>query len=829
MKKIFGVLLCALFQLSTMLVFADTGPLETKASNSGTLITLPGAWGKAGNTFQSFEDLLQFRAGGHIMGFKPDRVYLVNTAGFLSVEFIGTRGMAPKVSEGKVGGKGQGLQPLGRVEYQNLWEGITLSYEAAGGGVTESTYRLQPGADPGKIRLKYSAEVEVRKDGSLWIKLPSHRGWMTESRPVAWQEIGGNKKPVEVAFKVEGGQIGFGVGIYDRTRELIIDPTYQWHTFYGSAGGSEVGYGMAVDGSGNVYVTGYSYATWDGDGGAAPLHAYSGGFDIFVLKLTSSGAYQWHTFYGSAGAGEFGQGIAVDGSGNVYVTGESDATWNGDGGAAPLHAYSSSSDIFVLKLTSSGAYQWHTFYGSAGGDVGNAIAYDSGNVYVTGESNAIWNGDGGAAPLHAYSGSSDIFVLKFTSSGAYQWHTFYGSAGAGEFGQGIAADGSGNVYVTGVSDATWNGDGEAPPIHAYSGGSDIFVLKLTSSGAYQWHTLYGSAGGYDFGGGIAIDGSGNVYVTGQSYLTWNGDGGVAPIHAYSGNRDIFVLKLTSSGAYQWHTFYGSEGGIDVGYGIGVDGSGNVFVAGQSFATWNGDGGAVPIHAYSGGDDIFVLKLTSNGAYQWHTFYGSAGGPDVGYGIAVDGSGNVYLAGWSSATWNGDEGVAPLHAYSGGGDIFVLRLSALSPTSWGGAVSFSVKITSVETDTSGNRKFVTSNVPFEGTMSLYLGASGLTKSAEGCYLYFLGNDGTAICINDIAAISTESIKSKSEKALFIGSGSFTTTFKGNQSTGMAYIDAKGTLKENSSNDLISIGLSGKIAGGVYPEFVFSGNFNATLVE
>ena len=104
-----------------------------------------------------------------------------------------------------------------------------------------------------------------------------------------------------------------------------------------------------------------------------------------------------------------------------------------------------------------------------------------------------------------------------------------------------------------------------------------------------------------------------------------------------------MLKLNSSGAYQWHTFYGSSSDDDGGYGIAVDGSGNVYVTGDSDATWNGPAGQNPLHAYSGSYDIFVLKLDSSGAYQWHTFYGSSSW-DYGFGIAVDGSGNVYVTG-----------------------------------------------------------------------------------------------------------------------------------------------------------------------------------------
>ena len=263
-----------------------------------------------------------------------------------------------------------------------------------------------------------------------------------------------------------------------------------------------------------------------------------------MLKLSSSGLYQWHTFYGS-GVSDEGYAIAIDGSGNVYVTGISDATWNGPAGQSPLHAYSGGFDFFVLKLDSSGAYQWHTFYGSIE-DYGYGVATDaSGNVYVTGISSASWNGPAGQSPLHPFTASTDIFVLKLSSSGLYQWHTFYGS-GVSDEGYAIAIDGSGNVYVTGVSDATWSGPAGQSPLHAYSGGFDFFVLKLDSGGLYQWHTFYGSI--EDYGYGITTDGSGNVYITGYSYGSWNGPAGQSPLHPYTASTDIFVLKLASSGA-----------------------------------------------------------------------------------------------------------------------------------------------------------------------------------------------------------------------------------------------------------------------------------------
>jgi len=649
--------------------------------------------------------LMQFTAGGHVVGFAPTQVILASLDHALRVEFVGTAGVTPVASGADAPSSSDGLamrqaQPFGSVTYPELWRGISVEYRAAEGNILKSTYHVAPGADAAQIRLRYNVPVAAQGDGSL--QLPFGRGYISESAPIAWQEIDGARVGVEVAFATrpspggrgDGGEVSFLLGAYDARYSLTIDPNYIWHTFYGSDIG-HAGNGIAVDGSGNVYIAGYSNATWQGEGvNPDPLHAYSGGTggnsDIVVVKLTSAGAYQWHTFYGSAAGSNSGSGIAVDGSGNVYIAGYSNATWLGDGGTDPLHDYSGGSDIVALKLTSDGVYEWHTFYGSSGDDNGYGIAVDgSGNVYIAGSSNATWSsgpgGVGGTNPLHAYSGGYDIVALKLTSAGAYQWHTFYGSTTGADYGGGIAVDGSGNVYITGSSNATWSsgpgGVGGTDPLHTYSGGNDIVALKLTSAGAYQWHTFYGSTTGDDSGERIAVDGSGNVYIAGSSNATWQGEGANPnPLHAYSGDNDIVALKLTSAGAYQWHTFYGSTTGADYGKGIAVDGSGNVYITGNSNATWQGDGSTNPLHAYTGGDDIVALKLTSAGAFRWHTFYGSSDSySEVGNGIAVDGSGNVYITGDSHDTWQGDGGTDPLHAHSTGcWNIVALKLSG-TPT------------------------------------------------------------------------------------------------------------------------------------------------------
>jgi hypothetical protein len=260
-----------------------------------------------------------------------------------------------------------------------------------------------------------------------------------------------------------------------------------------------------------------------------------------VLKLDSHGAYQWHTFYGSDGL-DFAEGIALEGDGNVYLTGYSDASWLGDGGAQPLHPHSGDLDLVVVKLDSQGAYQWHTFYGSSNADYGESIAIaKDGNIYITGQSYQDWLGDADEEPLHPYSGGVDLAVLKMDSTGTYQWHTFYGSSDDDD-GFGIAIGKDGGIHITGRSYQSWLGDDDAEPVHPFSGGTDLFVQKLDGRGAYQWHTFYGSKD-YDTGSGIAIASDGSVFVTGYSYLSWLGDRGEKPKHPHSGGSDLMLMKI----------------------------------------------------------------------------------------------------------------------------------------------------------------------------------------------------------------------------------------------------------------------------------------------
>jgi hypothetical protein len=244
-----------------------------------------------------------------------------------------------------------------------------------------------------------------------------------------------------------------------------------------------------MDGSSNVYVAGFSTATW-----GSPVRAYTAGEDAFAARLDSSGELTWNTFLGGSEF-DYGSAVVVDGSGNVYVAGFSAATWG-----APVRAHYSgvNDDAFAARLDGSGELIWNTFLGGSGTDDGLDIAVDgSGNVYVTGVSNAAWG-----SPVRAYTAEEDAFAARLDSDGELTWNTFLGGSGGyydyGDYGYDIAVDGSGNVYVAGSSAAAWGS-----PARAYTAGRDTFAARLNSGGGLTWNTFLGGSGGdYGFAGAV---------------------------------------------------------------------------------------------------------------------------------------------------------------------------------------------------------------------------------------------------------------------------------------------------------------------------------------
>ena len=665
-KKVF-FFSCSILLLSAA-VLTPVAPMDAAAP------VLQGNTEQTANTPKTTA-LLQYTADGHVLGFASDKVYLAGLDHALTVEFVGGQRTAPvgEAASGTGSVKTGSAQALGHVTYPNVWPGVDVIYTPVQGGLAESTYVVQPGAKPQDIRLTYNTPVQLMNDGTL--RFVFETGYLTESEPVAWQEIDGKHRPVNVHFMLDNGEVGFAIGAYNPNHPLTIDPTYVWHTFWGSAGFDE-GSAITYDSNGNIYIAGEGNETWDGPGSIAPLNAFAGSNshnNIVIVKLNSAGVYQWHTFYGAANNYDDGFAITSDNAGNVYVVGESHATWDGPNSVAPLNAHSDGNtfrDIVVIKLNSAGNYQWHAFYGSVDDDFGFAVTSDSSNnIYIAGSSYAPWDGPGSTAPLNSYTDKADIVVLKLNSTGAYQWHTFYGSANDDQI-YGITSDNNGNLYITGYSNGSWNGPSSTAPINNYVGWDDIVVVKLDKNGTYKWHTFLG-ANNRNYGYAITSDNNDNLYIAGRSDASWNGPGSVAPLNAYSGDYDIAVIKLNSAGIYQWHTFYGSSGS-DLASGISSDSMGNAYITGSSNSTWNGPSAVSPLNDYKGNYDIVAFALNSSGLYQWHTFGGSLS-DDYGNAI-INFNGSLYVTGSSQTTWDGPSPsfTQPLNTYTGGTDIVVIK-------------------------------------------------------------------------------------------------------------------------------------------------------------
>jgi len=366
------------------------------------------------------------------------------------------------------------------------------------------------------------------------------------------------------------------------------DGSYGASTFGGTS--NDAGYGVAVDSSGNVYTTGYFAGTVNFGAGNVTS---AGSNDVFVTKLNASGVHQWTTTFGGTSA-DYGRSVAVDSSGNVYTTGYFQGTVNFGAGNVTS---AGSADVFVTKLNASGVHQWTTTLGGTSADVGNGVAVDSsGNVYTTGYFGGTVNFGAGNVTS---AGSTDVFVTKLNASGQLIVAVAPGGGGGGgwnssgsdgsyganafggtsaDWGHGVAVDSSGNVYTTGYFAGTVNfGAGNVTS----AGGTDVFVTKLNASGTHQWTTTFGSAAS-DVGYDVAVDSSGNVYTTGIFNGTVNfGAGNVTS----AGSNDVFVTKLNTSGTHQWTTTFGSTS-ADYGYGVAVDSSGNVYTTGRFQGTVN---------------------------------------------------------------------------------------------------------------------------------------------------------------------------------------------------------------------------------------------------
>jgi len=406
----------------------------------------------------------------------------------------------------------------------------------------------------------------------------------------------------------------------------------------------------AVDALGNVYVVGdfKGTATF-----GSTTKTSSGDEDIFVAKYTSSGTLQWIQTAGGYDS-DYGRDIAVDASGNVYITG---LFWSRANFSGTYKNSAGYGDAYVAKYNSSGTFQWVQTAGGNGGDGSNGVAVDaSGSVFITGcfANTANFNGSSVSS-----AGDYDVFLAKYNDAGTLQW-VQSGGGTYEDIGQSIAIDASGYIYITGSIVGTVN----FGSISEVSYGSfDAFVAKFDPfSTSWAWVKAAGGSD-TDYAYDIAADASGNVYVTGIFWGWANFDYASKISLGYS---DVFIAKYNSSGFLQWVQIIGSTG-TEYGYGIALDGAGNVYATGAFIAPINF--GNVS-QTSMGGLDVYVVKYNNNGAFQWVQSGGSPSA-DTGYGIAADALSNVYVTGYYNE--NATFGVSTVTSTNNKLGMFLARL------------------------------------------------------------------------------------------------------------------------------------------------------------
>lgn len=593
-----------------------------------------------------------------------------------------------------------------KVKYAGVYPGVDLVYYGNQRQL-EYDFVVAPGADPKQVKLHFAGaeKIQLNPDGDL--EIIAKNGQIAFHKPVVYQlkasqPDGLNGAPVSQREMVDGkfvllagNAIGFRVGDYDKTRELVIDPTLAYSTYLGGSGGDSAS-GIETDGAGNAYLVGTTSSTdfpvTQGAYQATNHKAASSGSNAFVTRLNPTGsALVYSTYIGGSGQ-DNADAITIDAVGNAYVTGDTSSTdFPVTSGAFQTvnkqAVQGNGSNTFITKLNSTGdSLIYSTYLGGSGnvtesggayGDQGLGIAVDSsGNAYVTGftvdTDFPITPGAFQTVNNAAAKKLPNAFVSKLNPSGSsLVYSTYLGGSTGGDSVHGIidsahaiVIDASGDAYITGEAGST-DFPVTSGAFQTANKAGNAFVTKLNPSGSTLVYSTYlgGSTDG-DQGTAITVDTSGNAYLTGVAV---SADFPVTPGAFQTINKGVagygwnaFVTKLSPTGSsLVYSTFLGgtaNSGSPDSAAGIAIDASGDAYITGSAGST---DFPVTPDAfqnvnkgAPNGNWNAFLTKLNSAGtALIYSTYLGGSGitDGDRGAAIALDASGNAYFVGSTDST------------------------------------------------------------------------------------------------------------------------------------------------------------------------------------
>ncbi|HOW51477.1 MAG TPA: SBBP repeat-containing protein [bacterium] len=404
--------------------------------------------------------------------------------------------------------------------------------------------------------------------------------------------------------------------------------TKQWGTNV-----TEKGVSTAMDSNGNIFVTGYTKGSLDGN-------TNLGEEDIFLTKWNANGTKAWTKQWGTANI-EHGNEVAVDNNGNIFVTGYTGGSLDGNTSAGY-------DDAFLTKWNADGTKAWTKQWGTTDTDWGKSVAVDSsGNIFVTGDT--IGSLDGNTSI-----GAGDMFLTKWNADGTKAWTKLWGTTGP-DHGTSLVVDSNGNVFVTGYVGGDLDGNisagGDCDPFQVgVQPCDDVFLTKWNANGTKAWSKQWGATS-IEWGYSVAVDSSGNIFVTGMTQGALDGN-------TNAGAEDIFLTKWNANGTKAWTKQWGTTQS-DQGYSVAVDNNEGILVTGMT-------GGSLDGNTSVGGGDVFLTKWNADGTKAWTKLWGVLLG-DSGFSVAVESNGNIFVTGYTDGSLDGNT-----NAGGGWSDIFLTK-------------------------------------------------------------------------------------------------------------------------------------------------------------
>ena len=567
-----------------------------------------------------------------------------------------------------------GIPVYSKVRFSNVYRGVDLIYYGNQGQL-EYDFVVRPGADTKAIRLSFSGtrKLALTADGGL--SIDARNGRILFRSPEIYQEANGRRVPVQGCFSLHADRsVGFRLAAYDHSQPLIIDPVLSYSTYLGGSH-DDAASSIAIDGSGNAYVTGTTFST-DFPVTPGAYHAtdksgtkYTTGF---VSKMNATGtALIYSTYLGGSG-GETASGIALDSAGNAYVagmTGSKDFPVTKGAFQTKDNSATGRGTGFVSKLNASGTQVLYSTYlgGSNYDQPVDVKVNSSGIAYVTGWTQSTdFPTTAGAFQTVKPGSSNTPFVTCLNAGGtALVYSTYLGGNGDDQAGS-VVLDSAGNAYIAGsassidfpVTPGAFQMANKAIPGH-----STVFVAKLNSSGSSLVYATYLGGSTSDTGGPIAVDGDGNAYVAGTTnsidFPVTAGAFQTSNFESFHENSTAFVASLNPEGtALRYSTYLGGSGlivggGGDSANAIAVDSAGDAYVAGWTASSdfpWTAGAFQTTVGNING--NAFVTELNPEGdATLYSTYLGGSGGRfggDSAAAIVTDGAGNVYITGSSDS-------------------------------------------------------------------------------------------------------------------------------------------------------------------------------------